>query len=503
MGWNRRINLDQIGTRLGDSGPGSTASTEANDMRISRRLTRLSAVVLLGAGLACGDDENGNGTGNGTIDAGSGNGSIDAGNGNGGSDAGSGSLNPACTAAIEARAAEVASELPFSIDDPAEMIGPAGGNQRLEAEFAGKYRDDLANHVGCEPRAAYDANVELLISDNEADVPAGTPATIAGYDCAAKAYDTSNVDSSKPIVILVHGNSASVTSYEEYFSSAAAGTEVQTLSQFSFTVENTVREQLATKLLNEGFEVIGFDARIDRVAELEDFNNDQTTGNPSRNIDHGWAVPLLQSLIRAVMTNNPDREVSLVGHSLGTTVIRDALRRLYIEWRDGEAGAVNPFAQLQDVILASGANHGVSTFALCDIYPNQMRGTVACEMGDRGNFTPTYFSEVNNGPNDLFSTPCADGSYAFGAEDQCEDNVVQYTTITMEDVEDGPLQDEFVSESAARLNLEPCVENVLVGLDDYDRSGYFFTGFWGFFANHFGAIRSDDGMQVIVDRLND
>lgn len=467
-------------------------------MEHTRRLIRISAVLLLGAGLACGDDD----TSNGTADAGNGgNGGADV--GNGGTDAGNGSLNPACTAAIEAREAEVANQLPFSIDDPEEMIGPAGGDQRLEADFAGKYRDDLANHVGCEPREAYGPNVELLISDNEATVPTGSEANIPGYDCAAKAYDTSNVDSSKPIVILVHGNSAAPTSFEEYFSSAAAGTEVQTLSQFSFTVESTLREQLATKLLNEGFEVIAFDARIDRVAELDDFNNDQTTGNPSRNIDHGWAVPMLQSLIKAVMTNNPTREVSLVGHSLGTTVIRDALRRLYIESRDGEAGAVNPFEQLQDVVLASGANHGVSTFVGCDIFPDQMRGTVACEMGDRGNFTPTYFSEVNNGPNDLFSAPCADGSYAYGAEDQCGDNVVQYTTITMEDVENGALQDEFVSESAARLDLEPCVENLLVGLDDFDRSGYFFTGFWGFFANHFGAIRSDDGMQLIVDRLND
>lgn len=409
----------------------------------------------------------------------------------------------ACTAAIRAREADVADQLPASIDDPAEMIGPANGDQRLEADFAGKYRDDLSNHVGCEPRAEYGNNVELLVFDNEADVPSGTPANIPGYDCAAKAYDTSNVDSSLPIVILVHGNSSSVTTWEEYFATAAAGTNVQTLSGFPFTVESETREQLATKLLDAGFEVIAFDARIDLVAQLDDFNNDATTGNASRNIDHGWAVPMLQSLIKAVMTNNPNRQVSFVGHSLGATVIRDALRRLYVEFRDGEAGAVNPFAQAKDVILASGANHGVSTFALCDAFPGQMRGTVTCEMGDRANFQPTYFSEVNNGPNDLFATPCADGSYAYGAENQCDGNVVQYTTITMEDVTDGPLQDEFVSEAAARLNLEPCVENLTVGLTDFDRSGYFFTGFYGFFANHFGSIRSDNGMQLIIDRLAD
>lgn len=408
------------------------------------------------------------------------------------------SKNPACTAAIAALTEELGDQLPAPYSDPTEMVGT--GDQRLEADFAGKYRNDLNEHVGCEPRNAYGANVEFLVLDNDAEVPEGNPLSIDGYPCAAKAYTTANVDTQKPIVILVHGNSSSVTTWEEYASSTASGTEAQTLSEFTFTIETTTREMLATKLIDAGYEVIAFDARTDLVEQLADYNVDQTSGNPSRNIDHGWTVPMLQALIKAVMMNNPEQKLSLVGHSLGATVIRDALRRLYIEHKSN-SNIINPFSRISDVILASGALHGVSTFGLCAVFPNQMRGTVACEMGDRGSFSPTYFSAVNNGPSDIYATPCADGSYAFGEEGQCEDNVVEYTTITMEDVSGGNLQDEFVSEAAAGISVEECVANELVSLSDYDRSGYFFTGLYGFLANHFGSIRSDVGMDIILDKL--
>lgn len=473
-----------------------------------KTIIRVSGAVLLATGLmACGDDEE-------KPDAGSGDagvadtgipadGGVDGGVEDTGGQDGGGTFNPACTMAIRAREAEVMGQLPAPYADPSAMVGPANGNQALEADFAGKYRDDLANHVGCAPRATYGANVEFLVTDNTATVPSGAGADIDGYDCAAKAYSTANVDTGKPIVILVHGNSSSVTTWEEYASDTAAGTPRQTLSGFSFTVESTAREMLATKLLAAGYEVLAFDARVDKVNELDDFNGDSMTGNASRNIDHGWAVPMLQQMVKAVMTNNPGRKVSLIGHSLGVTVIRDALRRLYIEWEDGAAGAVNPFEHTKDIILASGANHGVANYVLCDAFPTQMRGTVVCEMGDRSSFSPTYFSAANNGPSDLYATPCADGSYAFGKEDQCGGNMVQYTTITMEDLPDGALQDEFVSEDAARINLEGCVDNELIGLSDYDASGYFITGFYGFIANHFGSIRSDAGMQVILDKLAD
>lgn len=407
----------------------------------------------------------------------------------------------ACRDAIAARETAVASMLPWPASDATEMVR-TGGNQALEADYAGRYRDDLTTHPGCVPRTAYGNNVEFLVSDNEATVAPGVPASIPGYPCAAKEYTQPAEDTTLPIVILVHGNSSSVTSFEEYAVAARAGTTISNVAGFEFTVEAAATAQLATRLVAAGHRVIGFDGRTDLVNTLTDFNGSTSTGNAFRNVDHGWMVPMLQALITAVIAQNPDREIALVGHSLGVTVIRDALRRLYND-HTADASAPNPFAHVSDVVLLSGANHGVSNGQLlCDTF-DHMRGTVGCEMGDRGSFIPTYFSRPLNGPSDLFTTPCADGSYAYGERDQCEGNVVEYTTVTMQDIAEGELQDEFVSETSSSLDLEPCVENVLLTLSDYDASGYFFTGAPGFFANHFGSARSAAGINAIVERLAD
>ena len=413
----------------------------------------------------------------------------------------------ACRAAIAAKKTAVAAELTgWSIADAPEMIAAAGGDQKKEADYAGKYRDDLVNHPGCAPRAAYAKNVEPFVTDNEADVPAGVPAdatSLPGYPCAAKVYTQASPDADKPVVILVHGNSSSVTSFEEYQKAALAGSTINNVAGFAVTVDTTVRKQLATRLLEEGYEVIGFDARVDKVATLSDWDFASATGNPFMNIDHGWAVPMLQSLVKATIAKYPGRKISLVGHSLGVTVIRDALRRLYNAHKASATGNPNPFAHVQDVILLSGANHGVANGKLlCDTWPH-MKGTVGCEMGDRAAFTPTPFSKPLNGPGDLFTAPCADGSFAYGAEDQCDGNVVEYTTVTMEDLTDGSLQDEFVSETSSALDLAPCVANELIGLGDYDSSAYFFTGAPGFFANHFGTIRANAGIAKVIAKLAD
>ncbi len=446
---------------------------------------------------ACGGDDNTNNTNNSGADGGV----SDTGTDGGVEDP----KVTACKTVVADKEAQFAAMLPtWTVTDAPEMTA-SGGDQSLEADFAGKYRDDLANHPGCEPRAAYMANTSEPFSlDNEATVPDGTSGGIAGYDCGVKVYPTANEDTNKPIVILVHGNSSGPTSYEEYFKADLAGTMISNLAGIQFTVDAAVREQLATKLLADGYGVVSFDARVDLVATLGDFSADQNTGNPFFNIDHGWMVPMLQDLIKAVMVNNPDRKVSLVGHSLGVTAVRDALRRLYVESKDGVAGAVNPFAQVKDVVLLSGANHGVSSGALCaTALAEIMRGTVACEMGDRTAFQPTYFTKPLNGPGDLFSTPCADGDFAFGDHDACDGNVVDYTTVTMEDVPNGDLQDEFVSEASSKLDNGACVANELITLGDFDSSGYFFTGAPGFLANHFGSARSNAGVQLIMSKLAD
>lgn len=419
----------------------------------------------------------------------------------GSSDAGT--VNAACQTALSTAVA-AADFTGYSAADPTSMVA-TGGSQNREADYAGKYRDDLANHPGCMPRSAYDANSEAFITDNEATVPAGSPYAATDYPCAAKEYDKSAVDTSKEIVILVHGNSSGVVSFEEYFVASRAGTDISNVAMFTFTVDSMVRTQLASTLLTNGYEVISFDARTDLVSTLADYNSDPATGNAFNNIDHGWAVPMLQQLVKSVMTANPTRKVSIIGHSLGVTVIRDTMRRLWNESQAGTAGAVNPYAQLKDVVLLSGANHGVANGSvLCTSFPTQMRGTVGCEMGSRDAFTPTDFSRANNGPDDVWTVPCADGDYAFGVTGACGGNVVEYTTVTMQDIPGGMLQDEFVSEASSRLDVDTaCVDNELISLTDYDASSFFLTILPGFFANHFGSARSNAGIQLIMDKLGD
>lgn len=342
------------------------------------------------------------------------------------------------------------------------------------------------------------------------------------------------VDTNKPIIILAHGNSSSPNSWEEYANSALAdqnaekeGVQLKSASLFEFTADTETREMLASKLVAQGYQVYAADYRTDLVPYLVGVAytaapTDPTYGDMVGNVDHGWSVPIFQALVKKVMEANPTRKVSLVGHSLGYTVIQDSLRRLYKEYKAG-TWSINPYSRVKDLVLASGAAHGVvNGKANCDFYET-MRGSVNCEMGDRDNYLATDFGKMLNGPQDLFSVPCADGSFAYGDEDACGGNTVQYTTITMKDVkEGGKLHDEFVSESAARLNMDvvvdaadgtktvehaACVDNHVIAPTDFDSSGFFMdiTGFnfQGFLANHFGSVRSDNGMDYVLQKLAD
>ena len=90
------------------------------------------------------------------------------------------------------------------------------------------------------------------------------------------------------------------------------------------------------------------------------------TENAARNIDHGWATPIAQHFIEAVAAAYPDRKLSIIGHSLGVTVTRDALRRLHV----AEAGL---WPRLADVVLLAGKGH--------ETY--QIRGTVSYPFDER------------------------------------------------------------------------------------------------------------------------
>jgi pimeloyl-ACP methyl ester carboxylesterase len=325
------------------------------------------------------------------------------------------------------------------------------------------------------------------------------PATIPGYACAAKEYPFPagiTEDTSKAIYLLIHGNSDSPAGWEEYLHDDPDSLE--------FPADNAMRQQLATRLPALGIRTIAIDMR---VALVDDPVEDLERQNAARNLDHGWSVPLTQELLRRVIEAHPDRKVSLVGFSLGATVVRDAIRRLFVEWDEGR-WQYNVFEHLEDVILASGAHHGVSSFGLCGANTT-MRGTVTCEMGQRNQYSQTAFHRPLNGPamtgpgspfGGWFETPCADGDYAFGKRGVCGGNVVTYTTIAMSDLPDGTQQDLFVSEHASRLYPEECATNVVTGLQDFDTSGYFLNGL---FRNHYGAVRSERGIAAILQAAQD
>jgi pimeloyl-ACP methyl ester carboxylesterase len=430
-----------------------------------------------------------------------------------------------CRAQIAARQDELKAEnvdvASWSFHDAAQMVEPEIAERQTPStykQYDGKYRP-LSNHPGCSVENLYydkanktgttpyiDGNNDgKWNADNAPNVhnaatgiADGDVAKIDGYPCAAKEYTQPNEDTSKPIVILVQGNSTRPHTWEKFL--LPAGTKINAaVEKVQFNPDTEVRAQLAEKLVAERYRVIAVDFRTDLVATVDPTANN-TTENAANNIDHGWSTPILQSLIKAVMKNNPGRKVAIMGHSLGVTVVRDALRRLYVEHADGKPGAINPFGQLSHVILGSGANHGVSTYdaGLCTANPT-MRGTIVCEMGSRSNYVQTYFHKPLNGPKDLFATPCADGDYAFGKTGQCEGNVVKYLTITMTDVQQGAnYQDFYVSEAASRIDMPGCVVNKLTTLNDYDTSGYFGLGF---IANHFGSLRSEAGLKIAMDFL--
>ena len=328
-----------------------------------------------------------------------------------------------------------------------------------------------------------------------------TPAAIPGYACAAREFPFPTgvtEDKTKPIVVLVHGNSETPTGWIKFVHPDPAS--------LPFPADTTARDQLAEKLPAKGFRTIAVDLRVDLIDDpISPQGSD--TGNTPKNADHGWSVPLLQELLKRLAIANPDRQLSVVGFSLGATTVRDALRRLWVENAEG-TWDVNIFARVKDVVVASGANHGVVTFSrLCGTNLT-MRGTVTCEMGQRNQYTQTAFHRPLNGPQidgetqfgGWFETPCADGDYAFGKRGACGGKTVQYTTITMKDLENGTQQDEFVSEHASRLYPKACSNNLLNGLNDFDTSGYFFNGF---FRSHYGAVRSEAGLAKIITALED
>lgn len=338
---------------------------------------------------------------------------------------------------------------------PRDGGGTGTGVSPMAAD-AIEYRD-LDTHPGC--------------STEGLSYPA---ASIPGYRCSAKQYMPASEDTSLPIVLLVHGNSDTPKVWERHVSmgcdpiGAASGADM-----------------LSERLADAGYRVYAVDMRFD-LGDDPDGNNE--TENAAKNMDHGWGVPIVQHFVRSVLEAYPDRHISVIGHSFGATVIRDALRRLFVN--DG----LPIWGRIDDVVLLAGGHHGVSTFALCGANPT-MRGRVTCEMGNRAAYSPTDFMSPLNGPGGAWETPCSDGSSAFGATNACGGNTVEYTTIVMRDKENGEQQDIFVSEASSRL---AGADNQLIGLNEFDQTDYFFCGL---FKDHYGPARALPALEIIMQRL--
>ena len=356
-----------------------------------------------------------------------------------------------CAAATLAIAVGLVALAGACVDSVTPPAGAGGGGEWSIADSV-VYRDQLASHPGC-------STAGMTYVHGGPD----------GYQCAGKLYQAASEDTAKPIVLLIHGNSDTPDEWERW-------------------PKDTGVPMIAETLADLGYRTVAVDLRIDLVDDPQS-NND--TENAARNIDHGWATPIAQHFIRSAMEAEPTRRFTLIGFSLGATIIRDALRRLHVE------GAMNPWQQLEDVVLLAGANHGVSTYArLCGKNPT-MRGQVACELGSRDSFAPTDFMSALNGPDGAYETPCSDGDGAFGATGACGGNTVSYTTVVMRDIADGSYQDEFVSESSSALTG---ADNRLIELEDTDETGYFFNGL---LKNHYGAARSQAALDIVVEVVGD
>ncbi len=338
------------------------------------------------------------------------------------------------------------------------------------------YMDDLTTHPGC-------STAGLATRQAIDSTPAGyAPAVINGgaYKCAAKEYGTD--DGVKPIIVLVHGNSSTPNDWETYVN------------------DTTKTPMISETLVKDGYHAYASDVRFDLVPA-------DTKNNASHNYDHGWAVPIVQSLLTNLFEQYPaPRMFNIAGFSIGPTVIRDALRRM-------QRAGLNPFSRIHALHFASGAHHGVSTYAtLCgsETAPSNgtMAGLAACQLGDRANYVLTPFeAPLNGAQTDIqsFDTPCSDGNTAYGQTGVCGGNTVHYTTIVSADPTNGPLLDEFVSEASSKLtgatnmtvtDLEP---GVCTGTgSSMTCQGYFF---YPNFEHHFAAIRSPQGVAAAVAAL--
>jgi pimeloyl-ACP methyl ester carboxylesterase len=354
----------------------------------------------------------------------------------------------------------------------AAMIAAATNDQDAVRPYI-TYMDDLSSHPGC--------TIAGLATRQAADgTPAGyTAAVINGgnFKCSAKDFGTPSPDDpTNPIIVLVHGNSSTPNDWQAYVNDAAK------------------TPMIAETLVADGYHVYASDVRFDMVPT-------DMTNNPAKNYDHGWAVPIVQSLLENLFEQYPPpRMFNIAGFSIGPTVIRDALRRMYKK-------CLNPFSRVHALHFASGGNHGVSTYTMnCGTESSPanstMAGLASCQLGNRTGYVLTPFeTPLNGAQTDIasFDTPCADGNTAYGLTGVCGGNKVVYTTVVFADQPNGSQLDEFVSQAssmlagATNMTVTQPEPGVCTPAGSTMCQGYFF---YPNFEYHYGSIRSAQGIGI-------
>jgi len=362
------------------------------------------------------------------------------------------------------------------------------------------YMDDLATHPGCSTYGQLlDSTGLTVLGHTDAGPGIGyTNATITGYPCAAKEYLPAAEDTTKPIVILIHGNADDPTVWETCNLNDMTDGRQNIYEESSITTADCTSSALMlSETLNAaGYHAFAVDLRYDLVPVNRALPATDPKYDPAQQFDHSWAVPIAQAMVTSLYAQYPTRKFAIVAHSLGVTIGRDLLRRM-------DRAGLNPYARLTAFVGASGGNHGIIPAeydALCGTEANpintSLSGASACQLGSYKGWTPAIFEMPISGVGEAWETPCVDGSTAFGQTGVCGGNTIKWTTVVDADnAADGSTEDEIVDESAAALMG---ANNLTIPYGSVDSTGYFYGML---LEHHFSSVRSAAGIAAIMGAL--
>ena len=218
------------------------------------------------------------------------------------------SRHPASTITTRSRPRRTTRWDGTSMPQPGDAAYPGGRYRTLTPDSTG------AMHPGC-----------------SIDGLSYTPASIPGYACAAREFpfpDGTTEDTTKPIVILVHGNSESPTGWMKFLHPDPSSLMFPGRHR---RARSARRAAARARLPHDR----------GRHAHRSDRRPEQPRGQGHRQHAEELRPRLDGAAPRGADQARRDREpgspaLAVVGFSLGATTVRDALRRLWVENQDGK-----------------------------------------------------------------------------------------------------------------------------------------------------------------------